>query len=143
IYQFRVKGFPRTDQGISCFTAMLPYFEQGTFANAYNFSCNYRCDPSATVSAAAIATLWCPSDTEVAGVVYVEPPSSRHDLPWPVTFTSYAGSYGQWAGRILGQPGQTAPDIAANLNQHNGPIVASGYHPFTVPGASRGPVRIS
>jgi prepilin-type processing-associated H-X9-DG protein len=138
-----VKGFPRTDQGISCFTALLQYFEQGTFANAYNFSCNYRCDPNATVSAAAIATLWCPSDTEVAGVVYVEPPSSRHDLPWPVTFTSYAGSYGQWAGRILGQPAQVAADVVANLQQHNGPIVSSGYHPATAAGASRAPVKIA
>jgi len=143
IYQFRVIGFPKTDQGISCFTALLQYFEQGTLANAYNFSCNYRCDPNGTVSAAAISTLWCPSDTEVAGVVYVETPSSRHNLPWPVTFTSYSGSYGQWAGRILGQPAQTTADAVANLNQHNGPIVANGSHPFTSPGASRGPVKIA
>jgi prepilin-type N-terminal cleavage/methylation domain-containing protein/prepilin-type processing-associated H-X9-DG protein len=143
IYQFRAKGFPSTDQGISCFTALLPYFEQGTLANAYNFSLNYRCDPNATVSGAGIGTLWCPSDTEVAGVVYVEPPSSRHNLPWPVYFTSYAGSYGQWAGRILGQPGTTVATVVANLQQHNGPIVASGYHPATAAGASRGPATIA
>ena len=143
IYQYRVKGFPSTDQGISCFTALLLYFEQSALANAYNFSVNYRCDPNGTVSNAGISSLWCPSDTEVAGVVYVEPPSSRHDLPWPVYFTSYAGSYGQWAGRILGQPGSTVAAVVANLQQHNGPIVASGYHPSAAPGASRGPVRIA
>jgi prepilin-type N-terminal cleavage/methylation domain-containing protein/prepilin-type processing-associated H-X9-DG protein len=140
IYQFREKGFPATDQGISCFTALLQYYEQGVLANSYNFSLNYRCDSNATVSNAGISTLWCPSDTEVAGVVYVEAPRSQHNLPWPVYFTSYAGSYGQWAGRILGQPGTTVATVVANLQQHNGPIVASGYHPATAAGASRGPV---
>lgn len=143
IYQYRVKGFPSTDQGISCFTALLPYFEQSTLGNAYNYSLNYRCDPNSTVSGAGIGFLWCPSDTEVAGVVYTEPPSSRHDLPWPVYFTSYAGSYGQWAGRILGQPGATVATVVANLQQHNGPIVASGYHPATAAGASRGSVTLA
>src|ERR1700732_5312969 len=38
IYQYRVKGFPGTDQGISCFTAMLQYFEQTSISNSYNFS---------------------------------------------------------------------------------------------------------
>ena len=143
VYQFRAKGFPSTDQGISCFTALLPYFEQSSLGNAYNYSLNYRCDPNATVSGAGIGFLWCPSDTEVAGVVYTEPPSSRHNLPWPVYFTSYAGNYGQWAGRILGQPGATVATVVANLQQHNGPIVASGYHPATAAGASRGSVTVA
>jgi len=143
IYQYRVKGFPSTDQGISCFTALLLYFEQSPLANSYNFSVNYRCDPNGTVSGASIASLLCPSDVEVAGVVYIEPASSRHNLPWPVTFTSYAGSYGQWGGRILGQPGTTVATVVANLQQHNGAIVASGYHPSAAAGASRGPVAIA
>jgi prepilin-type N-terminal cleavage/methylation domain-containing protein/prepilin-type processing-associated H-X9-DG protein len=148
IYQFRAKGFPGTDQGISCFTALSMYFEQGALANSYNFSINYRSDPNLTVSGTGLAMLWCPSDTEVAGVVFVEPPSSRHNLPWPVYFTSYAGSYGQWAGRILGQPGSTVADVVANLQQHNGAIVANGVHPQALPGgaavgASRGPVTLA
>jgi prepilin-type N-terminal cleavage/methylation domain-containing protein/prepilin-type processing-associated H-X9-DG protein len=143
IYQYRAKGFPSTDQGISCFTALLLQFEQAPLANAYNFSVNYRCDPNATVSGASISMLWCPSDAEIAGAVFVESPSSRHDLPWPVTFTSYAGSYGQWGGRILGQPGTTPATVVANLQQQNGAIVSSGYHPATKPGASRSPVTIS
>ncbi len=143
IMQFRAKGFPSTDQGISCFTALLPYFEQGTLANAYNFSVNYRCDPNGTVSGTGISGLWCPSDGEIAGASYVESASSRHDLPWTVYFTSYAGSYGQWGGRINGSPGTTAATIVANLQQHNGPIVSSGYHPASAAGASRGPVTIA
>jgi prepilin-type N-terminal cleavage/methylation domain-containing protein/prepilin-type processing-associated H-X9-DG protein len=148
IYQFRAKGFPATDQGISCFVALTRYIEQGALDNSYNFSVNYRSDPNSTVSGTGLSTLWCPSDTAVAGVVFVEPPSSRHNLPWPVYFTSYAGSYGQWAGRILGQPGATVADVAANLQQHNGAIVANGAHPQALPGgaalgASRGPVTLS
>jgi prepilin-type N-terminal cleavage/methylation domain-containing protein/prepilin-type processing-associated H-X9-DG protein len=143
IYQYRVKGFPSTDQGISCFTALLQYFEQGSLYNAYNYSVNYRCDPNSTVSATGLNVLWCPSDPDIVGVVYTEPPSSRHNQPWPVKFTSYAGSYGQWGGRILGQPGTNIAQVAANLQQHNGAIVASGYHPSVAPGASRGPVKIA
>jgi prepilin-type N-terminal cleavage/methylation domain-containing protein/prepilin-type processing-associated H-X9-DG protein len=133
----------RVDQGISCFTAMLQYIEQGSLANSYNYSLAYRCDENSTVSNAGIAMFWCPSDTEIAGVRYVEPgPRSRHTFPWPVTFTSYAGCYGQWAGTITGDPGRTAATVAAILQQHNGAIVSNGYGPF-IPGASRGPVTIA
>jgi prepilin-type N-terminal cleavage/methylation domain-containing protein/prepilin-type processing-associated H-X9-DG protein len=142
IYQWRSRGSGQ-DQGISCFTALLQYFEQGSLANSYNYSLAYRCDDNSTVSNAGINTLWCPSDTEIAGVRYVEPPGSRHTLPWPVTFTSYAGSYGQWAGDLLGRPGATVAQVVANLQQHNGPIVASGYMPAVAPGASRGSVTIA
>jgi Protein of unknown function (DUF1559) len=63
----------------------------------------------------------------------------RDNLP---SFTSYAGSDGQWAGQILGQPGATVADFAGNLQQHNGAIVANGVHPRALPnkaavGASR------
>ncbi|WP_373926509.1 DUF1559 family PulG-like putative transporter [Paludisphaera borealis] len=143
IYQFRAMGFPSTDQGTSCFTALLMYFEQAPLANSYNYSLNYRCDPNATVSGAGLSALWCPSDADIAGSVYVEGPSSRHNLPWPVYFTSYAGSYGQWGGRINGSPGTTVATVVANLQQHNGAIIASGYHPVTNPGASRGSVTIA
>ena len=143
VYQPRAKGALQQDQGISCFTAMLQYIEQGAYANSYNYSVNYRCDPNSTVSSAAFSSLWCPSDSEIIGYRYVETgPTSRHDLPWPVTFTSYAGSYGYWGGRILGQPASVPSDAANNLKQHNGVIVASGSNYLFVPGASRGSVTI-
>lgn len=128
------------DQGISVFTAMLPYYEQNSVYNAYNYSLSYRCDQNSTVSSTGMGMLWCPSDTEIAGVTFVENPSSRHSLPWPVTFTSYSGNYGEWAGTIVGNPGTTAAAVAAILQQQNGPIVSNGYGPF-IPGASRGIVR--
>jgi prepilin-type N-terminal cleavage/methylation domain-containing protein/prepilin-type processing-associated H-X9-DG protein len=130
------------DQGISCFTALLAYFEQTNVYNCYNYSLSYRCDQNGTASSTGIGTLWCPSDTEIQGVTYVEKPSSRHALPWPVTFTSYSGNYGEWAGTITGDPGTSAASIGAILAQQNGPIVSNGYGPF-LPGASRGVVRAS
>jgi prepilin-type N-terminal cleavage/methylation domain-containing protein len=96
----------RVDQGISCFTALVQFFEQGTLGNSYNYSLAYRCDENSTVSSTGLNLLWCPSDTEIAGVRYVETgPRSRHQFDWPVTFTSYSGCYGQWAGTITGDPG--------------------------------------
>lgn len=47
-------------------------------------------------------------------------------------------------GRSNSRPtGHTVGDVVSNLQQHNGAIVASGYHPATAAGASRGSVRIS
>jgi prepilin-type processing-associated H-X9-DG protein len=111
-------------------------------ANAYNYSLAYRCDANATISGLGLNILWCPSDTEIAGVIYVEPPRSRHTNPQPFAFTSYAGNYGQWAGTITGNPGKTAADVAAILAQHNGSLVSNGYAGF-IPGADRGVVRIA
>jgi prepilin-type N-terminal cleavage/methylation domain-containing protein/prepilin-type processing-associated H-X9-DG protein len=132
------------DQGISVFLALLQFYEQNTLYNAYNYSLAYRCDQQSTVSGSGLNLLWCPSDTEIAGVRYIESaPRWRHFYPWPTTFTSYAGSYGQWAGTIYGvPPGTTIPQIAAILSQQNGAIVSNGLGPF-FPGASRGPVGIS
>jgi prepilin-type N-terminal cleavage/methylation domain-containing protein/prepilin-type processing-associated H-X9-DG protein len=133
----------RVDQGISCFTALVQFFEQGTLGNSYNYSLAYRCDENSTVSNTGLNLLWCPSDTDIAGVRYVETgPRSRHQFDWPVTFTSYSGCYGQWAGTITGNPGTTAGAIASILQQHNGAIISNGYGPF-IPGASRGPVTIA
>ena len=133
---------PQPDQGISVFTALLQFYEQGNLYNSYNYSLAYRCDAQSTVSASSVNILWCPSDTEIAGVVYTEEPRWRHTFPWSVTFTSYAGNYGEWAGTIYGDPGTTASTVAAILNQQNGPIVSNGAGLYA-PGASRGPVRIS
>src|ERR1700738_5189485 len=45
------------DQGISCFTATLPYFEQAGLYNSYNYSLSYRCDHNSTVSSTGIGML--------------------------------------------------------------------------------------
>ena len=89
------------------------FYEQGNLYSSYNYSLAYRCDAQSTVSGIGLNLLWCPSDTEIAGVVYTEQPRWRHSFPWPVTFTSYAGNYGEWAGTITGDPASTPGDIAA------------------------------
>ena len=44
---------PQPDQGISVFTALLQYFEQGNLYNSYNYSLAYRADAQSTVSGPA------------------------------------------------------------------------------------------
>jgi prepilin-type N-terminal cleavage/methylation domain-containing protein/prepilin-type processing-associated H-X9-DG protein len=133
------------DQGYSCFGQLLPYVEQAPLFAAFNTSQAYRTDANATVSGAGLSVLWCPSDTEIAGVRYIEPPNSGHTNPQAFTFTSYAGCYGQWAGRYYGSPLNTTLSVAsivASLQQHNGAIISIGVSP-AIPGANRGVVTIA
>ena len=123
------------DQGMSCFGALLAYMEQSGVYAAYNTSFAYRCDPNATVSGVGLSVLWCPSDTEIAGVVYTEPAGANgKGNPQNFTFTSYAGCYGEWASRAF------YPFPAAALQQQNGAIVSNGVSPVFIPGYSRGAV---
>ena len=130
------------EQAYSCFGQLLPFYEQGPLFNAFNTSLAYRTDANMTVCGSSVSTLWCPSDTATAGVNYVEPANSKHTNPMTFTFTSYAGNYGQWAGLYTGSPSASTPsDMAASLQQHNGPIVSIGIVPYAQ--AGRNNVRIS
>jgi prepilin-type processing-associated H-X9-DG protein len=110
------------DQAMSVFVALLAYMEQGPLYAAYNTSLAYRCDPNVTVSGTGLGSLWCPSDTQIAGVFYTEPAGTHgKSLPQNFYFTSYAGCYGQWAS-IISNP-------SASLQQQNGAIVSNGIAP--------------
>ena len=133
------------DQAYSCFGQLLPFFEQSTLFNAYNTSLAYRIDANATVSGTGINALWCPSDTKMQSLTYTEAPNGNHQNPQTFTFSSYAGCYGQWAGKWYGgaltNP-YTASQVASTLQQHNGAIISIGLG-LVVPGASRGPVTLA
>ena len=125
-------------QGMSCFVAILSYMEQAPLYSAFNTNLEYRCDANATVSGTGLNALWCPSDTQVAGVFYTEAAGRHSKLnPQNFYFTSYAGCYGQWASVI------TNP--SASLQQQNGAIVSNGISPRFGYGSgyTRGVVSIS
>jgi prepilin-type N-terminal cleavage/methylation domain-containing protein/prepilin-type processing-associated H-X9-DG protein len=110
------------DQAMSCFVALLSFMEQGPLYSAYNTSLAYRCDPNVTVSGTGLTGLWCPSDTQIAGVFFTEPAGTDNKtLAQNFYFTSYAGCYGQWAS-IISNP-------SASLQQQNGAIVSNGISP--------------
>jgi prepilin-type N-terminal cleavage/methylation domain-containing protein/prepilin-type processing-associated H-X9-DG protein len=111
------------DQAMSCFVALLSYMEQGPLYASYNTSFNYRCDPNVTVSGTGLNVLWCPSDTQIAGIFFTEAAGKAgKSLPQNFYFTSYAGCYGEWAS-IISNP-------SASLQQQNGAIVSNGISPI-------------
>ncbi|AGA28920.1 DUF1559 domain-containing protein [Singulisphaera acidiphila] len=110
------------NQGMSCFVGLLAYMEQAPLYAAFNTSFGYRCDANSTVSAAGLSVLWCPSDTEIAGVFYTEPAGkAKKAFPQNFMFTSYGGCYGAWAS--------STTNPAASLQQQNGAIVSNGINP--------------
>jgi prepilin-type N-terminal cleavage/methylation domain-containing protein/prepilin-type processing-associated H-X9-DG protein len=133
------------DQALSCMGQLLPYFEQTASFNAYNSSLAYRTDANATITGLGLNVLWCPSDTEIAGVHYTEGPSSTHTLPMNFTFSSYGGCYGYWAGiwygTALTNP-YNAAQVGPALQQQNGAIISTGYA-VLLPGTGRAPTRLA
>jgi prepilin-type N-terminal cleavage/methylation domain-containing protein/prepilin-type processing-associated H-X9-DG protein len=126
------------DQGMSCFVALLGYMEQAPLYAAFNTSFAYRCDPNVTVSGTGLNLLWCPSDTQIAGVFFTEAAGKNHkSLAQNFYVTSYAGCYGEWAS-IISNP-------SASLQQQNGAIVSNGISPVFGFGAglTRGVVTIA
>jgi prepilin-type N-terminal cleavage/methylation domain-containing protein/prepilin-type processing-associated H-X9-DG protein len=84
----------------STFVSMLGQFEQQALYNAMNFSRSIYSGANSTVYAAGVATLWCPSDGQIAGKrisfgKYLDNPNLT------VAFTSYSGNCGQWYPEVL------------------------------------------
>jgi prepilin-type N-terminal cleavage/methylation domain-containing protein/prepilin-type processing-associated H-X9-DG protein len=91
------------------FVALSPYLEQGSIYNAINFNLSIFDPPNATIHAAGIATLWCPSDPIVSAPVTISATDAWWG-PYPLTFyyTSYCGNEGPWAVEGFGYySGQT------------------------------------
>ena len=133
-------------QGMSCFGGLLAYMEQAPLYAAYNTSFDYRNDLNATVSGAGLNTLWCPSDSEITGVNYVEPAGKAgKGNPQTFYFSSYAGCYGMWAGLITGCDNIPGCGGSTALQQQNGAIVSNGIAGRYLGGAgvTRGMVTIA
>jgi prepilin-type N-terminal cleavage/methylation domain-containing protein/prepilin-type processing-associated H-X9-DG protein len=87
-------GNPYLSGGV--FLLLLPYLEQRPLHDAMNFQVNLFTAINATVSAAGIATLWCPSDYGTSDAQTVPDGSFYDPGPFVMYYTSYAGNMGTW-----------------------------------------------
>jgi prepilin-type N-terminal cleavage/methylation domain-containing protein len=84
----------------STFVSMLGQFEQQPLYNAMNFSRSIYSGVNSTVYAAGLATLWCPSDGQIAGKrISFGPYDDNPNLT--VAYTSYSASSGEWYPEVL------------------------------------------
>ena len=91
--------------GHSAQVAILPYFEQTSIANAYNFSLATWIVDNYTIHGTGVSGLWCPSDaaipkirtlTKVSGG-YTPPQETPTGLPIVQAMTNYVPCAGMWA----------------------------------------------
>jgi prepilin-type N-terminal cleavage/methylation domain-containing protein/prepilin-type processing-associated H-X9-DG protein len=79
----------------SCFLGLLPYLEHQPLYDAMNFAISTGNAPNSTINGVGIATLWCPSDPEVAKIQRV--PSSGYDMSLDTAaYSSYGSNCGTW-----------------------------------------------
>jgi prepilin-type N-terminal cleavage/methylation domain-containing protein/prepilin-type processing-associated H-X9-DG protein len=90
--------------GQSAQVAILPYFEQTSVANAYNFSMAVWQVSNYTIHAVGLSGLWCPSDASVpktrtlVGVTggYTPPQETPTGLPIVQAMSNYVPCVGMW-----------------------------------------------
>jgi prepilin-type N-terminal cleavage/methylation domain-containing protein/prepilin-type processing-associated H-X9-DG protein len=95
-WQFYADSLGYTD-GAGPLVRLAPYLEQGTIANAMNFSIPMFYSANNTVSGTGLSVLWCPSDGSIVSLSHTYPaPYANDGGPLPMTYSSYAGSLGMW-----------------------------------------------
>ena len=97
--------FCRPKYGFGPFIPILPYLEQSSVFNLFNFSNSFYRAPNYSFAGIGISMLWCPSDPLVAdgdpialGSYTVDgnpPPTNPRQ-----TVTSYAGNAGMWLVQV-------------------------------------------
>jgi prepilin-type N-terminal cleavage/methylation domain-containing protein/prepilin-type processing-associated H-X9-DG protein len=109
--------------GTTAFTALLPYFEQTTLSNAYNFSIASFDLGNRTDLASGIATLWCPSDPTISQGA---PASTASNFGTYIssTQTVYRNSYGVCMGIWLNSAFPT-PANSATTSFNSSPLVTA------------------
>jgi prepilin-type N-terminal cleavage/methylation domain-containing protein/prepilin-type processing-associated H-X9-DG protein len=125
----------RWKQGPSFYLSLLPYFEQVTVSNSYNFLLHPYQAANSTMQGTGIATFWCPSDPDVATPVVTNTPrnflgscsgtSGTYPNTWSFYHVSYAGSGGVFPAYPSGPAGTCGgcdPNYASELTQANGVI---------------------
>jgi prepilin-type N-terminal cleavage/methylation domain-containing protein/prepilin-type processing-associated H-X9-DG protein len=102
----------------STFVSMLGQYEQSTLYNAMNFMRSIYSGPNSTVYATGVATMWCPSDGQIAGKrSSFGPYADNANLT--VAYTSYAGCTGTWYPEPL--------DYGDNWIQYPAPWTSSNH----------------
>jgi prepilin-type N-terminal cleavage/methylation domain-containing protein/prepilin-type processing-associated H-X9-DG protein len=123
--------------GSSLFVRLLPYMEQTVVANAYNYNLTHWVAENATVGATALNVLWCPSDGAIQGLQVREPGWGWDGSDQVLTYTSYAGSMGNFCKVPINV---TSPaQHMAVLNQADGLFFYLGW-PNTNPAVSPNPI---
>jgi prepilin-type N-terminal cleavage/methylation domain-containing protein/prepilin-type processing-associated H-X9-DG protein len=134
--------------GSSVFVRMLPFFEQGTLANAYNYSLINWTVQNNTVCWTGLNVLWCPSDGSIAGLKTLISGWGWDCSDQNLVYTSYAGNVGTFDRIALRAQVANAGYYQTMLSQSNGLFYYIGYPTYpvqpTVLGASSiSPTRIS
>jgi prepilin-type N-terminal cleavage/methylation domain-containing protein/prepilin-type processing-associated H-X9-DG protein len=117
--------------GSSLFVRMLPYFEQQTLANAYNYSLiNWTAD-NGTVGATGLSVLWCPSDGSIAGLRSTFAGWGWDGSTQTLVYTSYGGNMGTFC-KVPITITSPAQHLAV-LGQANGPFYYLGWPDWNPP----------
>jgi prepilin-type N-terminal cleavage/methylation domain-containing protein/prepilin-type processing-associated H-X9-DG protein len=134
--------------GSSLFVRLLPFFEQGTLANAYNYSLINWVAENNTVCWSGINTLWCPSDGKIVGLKNTISQWGWDCSDQTLVYTSYAGNVGTFDRIAQRSQVVSASYYQQMLSQANGLFFYIGYPTYpvqpTVTGAASIPsVKIS
>ena len=137
--------------GSSIFVRMLPYLEQQVLANAYNYSLINGTADNFTVGATGLNVLWCPSDGAIWGLHIQQPGFGWDGSDQIYTFTSYAGSMGNFCKVpiLYIATNVTSPaQFQAVLNQADGlffyigwPTINPPVQPNPIPPLNPGSIR--
>lgn len=106
-YESAIGSFPMGDhpgrnyngnlirQNFGIWVAMSQFLEQGNVYNMVNTQIMMYLAPNSTASGIGLATLWCPSDGEIASTRYPgNPGDGWDDSPIPMRYSSYSGNGG-------------------------------------------------
>ena len=129
--------------GSSLFVRMLPYFEQGTLANAYNSSYINWTAPNNTVCWSGLSVLWCPSDGTIAGLKNLIAAWGWDCSDQYLVYTSYCGNVGTFDRIALRSQVATPGYYQTMLNQANGVFYYIGYPTYPVQPSVLGASSIS
>jgi prepilin-type N-terminal cleavage/methylation domain-containing protein/prepilin-type processing-associated H-X9-DG protein len=134
--------------GSSLFVRLLPFFEQGQMANAYNYNFINWTAPNNTVCWTGMNVLWCPSDGTIAGLKTLVPFWGWDCTDQYLVYTSYCGNVGTFDRIALRAQVQSGSYYQTMLSQANGLFYYIGFPTYpvqpTVQGASSiPPTRIS
>jgi prepilin-type processing-associated H-X9-DG protein len=107
---------------------ILPYLEQAPLFNAVNFSIPMFYSANTTVCGTGVNLLYCPSDGMIASIEKTYPAPSTYDGgPFPMKYSSYAGSMGMWP--TWGFVSSTWGGNQKELFQTKGVLFSIGYPP--------------
>ena len=119
--------------GSGVFVRMLPYYEQSTLANAYNYSLHFAMAQNNTVCGTGLSMLWCPSDGLITNLATLISGWNIDGSDQVLTYSSYAGSVGTF-DRVAVRADITTPAVyQANLNAQNGMFGYIGWPPGNPP----------